>query len=251
MSLIGHCKENSELILVYDYMVNGIMRDYLYKKNLPRLPWKLRLDIYIGVARGLHYLHTRVSRGIIHKDVKTSNIFLSDSFIAKQLTEKSDVNPFGVVLLEVYCIKPAMNTKLPEEQVILAEWAMDLKKNGKLHQAIDPLLTNIVNTELVKKFSNATEECLEERGVDRLSMGKVLWMLESALQLHKASLKGKTEEKNGSSFTSFASPTILAILAVPTPLPLNRHFLYQKRFKGPSKVQVVIDKHLETIMKGI
>lgn len=81
------------MIVVYEYMSNGSLRDQLlskgnthptnYSQLVVPLSWKKRLEISIGVARGLHYLHAGMKRTIFHRDIKTNNIVLDENWVPK------------------------------------------------------------------------------------------------------------------------------------------------------------------------
>jgi len=77
VKLLGYCYEETELLLVYEYMQRGSLENHLFGRGavVQPLPWDLRLKIAIDAARGLSFLHTS-DREIIYRDFKASNILL-------------------------------------------------------------------------------------------------------------------------------------------------------------------------------
>ncbi|CAL9014240.1 unnamed protein product [Prunus brigantina] len=228
VSLIGYCKDRREMILVYEYMENKTLYDHLMKPksdpNAQPLPWEKRLQICIGAARGLHYLHTGGTGGtIIHRDVKSTNILLDEKWVAKvsdfglskmssmtmskthittavkgsygyldpeymlrnQLTEKSDVYSFGVVLCEVLCARPALMRTVEKKEMSLAMWFKACHQNGELDQIIDPSLKGKIEDECFKVFVEIALSCMHENGKQRPSMNNVVEGLVQALKLQQ------------------------------------------------------------------
>ncbi|KAL7592418.1 probable receptor-like protein kinase At5g38990 [Lactuca sativa] len=248
VSLFGYCNHEKEMILVYEYMPNGTLEDHLHKLDTG-LSWLQRLKICIGAARGLDYLHTGtgIELGVIHRDIKTSNILLHESWAAKisdfglskigptnqpatyvntlvkgtfgyldpnyfttgKLTRKSDVYAFGVVLLEVLCRKRAVDRSLDEG---LVTWAQDSIKNGNLKDIIDSDIRAQISTKCLKEFVRIAERCLLNSPKQRPTMAKVVVSLDSVLTLQ--------EKANGS--LQVAGKTMFGRMFDMFPFPSNR-----------------------------
>ncbi|KAF7124347.1 hypothetical protein RHSIM_Rhsim12G0170100 [Rhododendron simsii] len=230
VSLLGYCNERNEMILVYEFMEHGTIADHLYNTKtkgngmVGYMSWEQRLNICVGAARGLDYLHTGIQNGIIHRDVKTRNILLDKDWIAKisdfglckvgstnhshsyvstdvkgtwgyfdpeyhmtrRLTKKSDVYAFGVVMLEMLCGRPAVDMRVDEEQRSLVLWAKQCIKENRLDQLTDPSLRDQISAHCLKVFAEVANNCTDSRPKGRPTMADVVVRLEYALASERA-----------------------------------------------------------------
>ncbi|KAL7002673.1 hypothetical protein U1Q18_003830 [Sarracenia purpurea var. burkii] len=205
------------------------------------------LPLHAGDAS---FLNSKNSLGSRKSQFFSSTTGLGRYFSFAELTDATKnwdpnavigVGGFGNVL----CARPALNPALPREQVNLAEWAMQWKRKGLLEKIMDSHLIGAINPESMKKFAEAAEKCLAEYGVDRPTMGDVLWNLEYALQLQEASSQGKAEDENKPSSAAPTSPAV--VLPTAASIADNRPISSPEQGSKPAEVQV-IDEHSGTAM---
>ncbi|PWA91668.1 Protein kinase, ATP binding site-containing protein [Artemisia annua] len=82
VKLIGYCCEDDNRLLVYEFMFRGSLENHLFRRASTTLPWRKRMMIAYGAAKGLAFLHN-AEHPVIYRDFKTSNILLDSDYTAK------------------------------------------------------------------------------------------------------------------------------------------------------------------------
>ncbi|KAK9060828.1 hypothetical protein SSX86_021534 [Deinandra increscens subsp. villosa] len=219
VALIGFCDENNkEIILVYEYVSGGNLADKM-SKHLTTIQ---RLQICLGAARGLEYLHTGVNSvdsnlSIIHSDLKLSKILLnsdpvSSEFEAKvsgfglpkllpghveigrksmdpvhvatgKLTKESDVYSFGVLLLEVLCGVPELVDTDDYQERHVTELVPKRLEQNMLRKIIHFDIRDEITTESLETYAKIACRCVLKTPEERPVMSEVVEELEKALRL--------------------------------------------------------------------
>ncbi|KAJ0495261.1 putative protein kinase RLK-Pelle-CrRLK1L-1 family [Helianthus annuus] len=218
ISLLGYCDDNGEKILVYEYAHNGSLDMYL---NNTELTWIQRLEICIGAAHGLAYLHNSVGthQRVLHRDIKSSNILLDENWKAKisdfglskfgpvnkkysflytsavgtigycdplyietgLLTKESDVYSFGVMLFEVLCGRLCMDNNNAKHRPLIGLARQSYEQNT-IDDIVFDRIKDEVDPEALKVFTTISYQCLNRDREQRPLVTDIVSALETALQ---------------------------------------------------------------------
>lgn len=218
VALRGFSFENYNLVLAYDYMPQGSLDRALHGKNGDNnfLIWERRIKIATDIARALEFLHHgSVTQSVIHGDVKSSNVLLSEDFGARlcdfglakrvsastphltctditgtfgylapeyfsygKVNEKIDVYAFGVVLLEIISGRRPITPGGAKGQESLVGWAKPLLSSGEIKQLVDPFLGNDYDCDEMERMTLAASLCTRTSSHSRPEMSLVLQLLQ-------------------------------------------------------------------------
>ncbi|KAM1270212.1 hypothetical protein ACFX2I_002306 [Malus domestica] len=215
VKFLGCCLETEAPMLVYEFPCNGTLFDYIHHANgKSALPWHVLLKIASDSATALAYMHSAVDSlkpMIIHGNVNSSNILLTDCFVAKvsgfspsrlvpvpgnesqmktlvqqtlgyldpeylytgQLTDKSDVYSFGIVLLELLTGEMPLSFHRPENQRIIISHFVSSVGQNDIFQIVVPQLVNEGNREQLRAVAELAKSCLKLSSAQRPAMEEV------------------------------------------------------------------------------
>ncbi|XP_021731598.1 probable receptor-like serine/threonine-protein kinase At4g34500 [Chenopodium quinoa] len=217
VGLVGYCADGAQRILVYEYVDNGTLEQWLHGDvgDVSPLTWDIRMKIAIGTAKGLAYLHEGLEPKVVHRDVKSSNILLDKNWNAKvsdfglakllgseasyvttrvmgtfgyvspeyastgMLSEWSDVYSFGVLLMELISGRCPVDYSKPPGEMNLVDWFKGMVATRRAEEVVDPLITVQPSSRALKRVLLICLRCIDLDANKRPKMGQIVHMLEA------------------------------------------------------------------------
>ncbi|XP_044471422.1 G-type lectin S-receptor-like serine/threonine-protein kinase SD2-5 [Mangifera indica] len=225
VKLKGFCAEGAHRLLAYEYMANGSLDKWIFRRDREDnlLDWETRFNIALGTAKGLAYLHEDCDAKIVHCDIKPENVLLDENFLAKvsdfglaklltreqshvfttlrgtrgylapewitnyTVSEKSDVYSYGMVLLEIIGGKKNYDPSETSEKSHFPSYTFKMMEEGKLRDVLDSRLRVDDHDERVYTAIKVALWCIQEDMYVRPSMTKVVQMLEGLCEVPRPS----------------------------------------------------------------
>eukprot|EP00258_Populus_trichocarpa_P030917 XP_024446936.1 LRR receptor-like serine/threonine-protein kinase IOS1 isoform X8 [Populus trichocarpa] len=221
--LVGYCNEKENMALVYEYLANGNLKDQLLENSTNMLNWRARLQIAVDAAQGLEYLHNGCRPPIVHRDLKSSNILLTENLQAKiadfglskafanegdshvttvpagtpgyidpefrasgNLNKKSDVYSFGILLCELITGQPPL-IRGHQGHTHILQWVSPLVERGDIQSIIDPRLQGEFSTNCAWKALEIALSCVPPTSIQRPDMSDILGELKECLAMEMSS----------------------------------------------------------------
>nr|XP_043637287.1 uncharacterized protein LOC122608257 isoform X2 [Erigeron canadensis] len=214
--LIGFCDEHKEKVVVQEFMTNGSLDNCL---SSAKLTWLKRLEICLGAARGLNYLHNGLEgHTVLHRDVRSRTILLDKNWQARiggfglsnMHSKMSQRYPkvyvdggigapgyadpsylrTGIVTGEsdvysfgVVLFEVLCGTLAYEDNILLGKLVRVHYEDGKLNDIIDPILREQMNEDSLVAFSAIAYQCLKNNPSKRPTMIEIVDKLEQVLGL--------------------------------------------------------------------
>ncbi|KAJ3682446.1 hypothetical protein LUZ60_015019 [Juncus effusus] len=226
LRILGYLSNESDTMILYEYMPNGSLWEALHGKLKGKLlvDWGSRYNVAVGVAAGLTYLHHDCRPPVIHRDVKSSNVLLDSNVEARiadfglaklmmhknetvsmvagsygyiapeygytlKVDQKSDIYSFGVVLMELLTGRRPIEPEFGECQDIVGWVRERLRANRAIEELLDQTaggLCEHVREEMLLVLRIAVL-CTAKSPKDRPSMRDVVTMLAEAKPRRKSS----------------------------------------------------------------